>query len=66
MLTRVSGLLILVFVMGLAAPAAATTYYVDPATGSNANAGTSRTTPWAGVPSSGGSGSGWKKLQPGD
>ncbi|MFH0810572.1 MAG: choice-of-anchor Q domain-containing protein [Pseudomonadota bacterium] len=56
----------LLAVLGLAAPAAATTYYVDPTTGSNSNSGTSRTTAWAGVPTSGGSGSGWKKLVAGD
>lgn len=48
-------------------PASAATYYVDPATGNNANAGTSTGTAWAELPGTvGGTGAGWVQLVNGD
>jgi hypothetical protein len=67
MLTRqLRTLFTLLLLLGLAAPAAAATYYVDSQAGSNANPGTSRTAAWASLPTAGASAAGWKKLQPGD
>jgi hypothetical protein len=59
-------LVVLGLALALAAPAAAATYYVDPAAGSNSNAGTSRTSAWASLPTYQGSASGWRKVMAGD
>jgi hypothetical protein len=59
--------LLFLALLSLVLPAQATVYYVDSGSGSDSNAGTSTSAPWAHPPGSVGlSGSGWKVLQNGD